>query len=96
VLREAVRPLLPTFALERPKQPFSTPIRGWFAGELRAPIRDVLLSNTLIRELFHADALERTLNNHFSGREKQEEIVFRLLNLALWAERFGVQYAAAQ
>jgi len=92
VLREALRPYLPGFALARPKQPFGTPIRDWFAHELREPIRAVLLDpGAITRPLFNGPALERTLENHFRGREKQEEIVFRLLNLELWAQRFGVR-----
>ena len=91
ILREALRPLLPTFALERPKQPFSTPIRGWFQNELRDNIQSVLLDpKAITRSLFKRKELERILNNHFSGREKQEEVVFRLLTLELWAQRFGI------
>lgn len=91
VLREAVRPYLPTFALERPKQAFSTPIRGWFMNDLREAIQAVLLDPAAVtRPLFDEKGLERTLNNHFAGREKQEEVVFRLLNLELWARRFDV------
>ena len=91
VLREAVRPLLPSFALERPKQPFSTPIRGWFTDDLRENIRETLLApDARIAPLFQRDALQTVLENHFRGREKQEELVFRLLNLELWARRFNV------
>jgi asparagine synthase (glutamine-hydrolysing) len=91
VLREALRPLLPEFAVKRPKQPFSTPIRGWFERDLRDNIHDVLLNpNAATRGLFNAPALERTLNHHFEGREKQEEVIFRLLTLEVWAQRFGV------
>lgn len=91
VLREAARPLLPAFALARPKQPFSTPIRGWFAHELRAEIRAALLApDARIAPLFQGEALRTVLANHFAGREKQEELVFRLLNLELWARRFNV------
>lgn len=91
ILREAVRPYLPAFSLDRPKQPFSTPIRGWFANELQANIRDVLLNpNSRTRDLFQQGALKTLLENHFNGREKQEEIVFRLLTLELWAQRFDV------
>ncbi len=89
VLREALRPLLPEFALERPKKPFETPILGWFAHDLRDRIADVLLDpNAQIRSLFHREALETLLRDHFSGRAPQVEVVFRLLTLELWAQRF--------
>lgn len=89
VLREAVRSFVPAFALERPKQPFSTPILAWFASDLRPRIESVLLDRSaFIRDLFDRDALERLLRNHFAGTAPQVEVVFRLLTLELWAQRF--------
>jgi asparagine synthase (glutamine-hydrolysing) len=89
VLREAMRPLLPEFALERPKQPFGTPILNWFGSELQSRIEAVLLDESAtVRELFDRDALEKLLRAHFSGRESHVELIFRLLTLELWARRF--------
>ncbi len=89
ILREAMRPYLPTYALERPKQPFGTPIRHWFDHDLQPRIAEVLLDRSAsIRSLFNARALERLLRTHFEGHEKHEEVVFRLLLLELWAKRF--------
>jgi asparagine synthase (glutamine-hydrolysing) len=91
VLREAMRPHLPAFALARPKQPFSTPIRGWFAHELREPIGDMLLNpSARVYDLFEKDALRRVVQDHFSGAAKHEELIFRLLTLEAWLTRFGV------
>ena len=90
-LREAVRPYVPTFALDRPKQPFSTPIRGWFERELKANIEAILLNpDAKTTPLFDKTALARILHQHFNGSEKHEEVVFRLLTLELWAQRFEV------
>ena len=89
VLREAMRPLLPDFALERPKKGFETPILGWFRHDLRDNIQAALLDeNAYIRALFERPALETLLRDHFSGRAPQVEVVFRLLTLELWAQRF--------
>jgi asparagine synthase (glutamine-hydrolysing) len=91
VLREAMRPLLPVFALERPKQPFSTPILGWFAGPLAARIRETLEApEAFIRQFLNGAALDALLRDHFSGRRPQVEVVFRLLTLERWARAFGV------
>ncbi len=92
VLREAMRPLLPDFALERPKKGFETPILGWFKSDLHNPIQDTLLDeNAYIRALFERPALERLLRDHFSGRAPQVEVIFRLLTLELWARRFTIE-----
>jgi asparagine synthetase B (glutamine-hydrolysing) len=89
MLREAMRPLLPEFALERPKKPFETPILGWFARDLRGRIQEALLDeNAYIRALLDRPALETLLRDHFSGHAPQVEVVFRLLTLELWAQRF--------
>lgn len=89
VLREAMRPLLPTFALERPKQPFSTPILEWFRTSLSERIQERLLdSGAVIHNLFEPAALEKLLRDHFSGRAPQVEMVFRLLTLETWAKVF--------
>ncbi len=89
VLREAMRPLLPEFALERPKQPFSTPILNWFGDELRNRIQATLLDpSARIQTLFQKAPLEKLLRDHFSGQALQVEVVFRLLTLEFWMRRF--------
>ncbi|MBE2268887.1 MAG: asparagine synthase (glutamine-hydrolyzing) [Anaerolinea sp.] len=89
VLREALRPLLPDFALARPKQPFGTPILHWFKADLAERIQAVLLDDgARIRDLFERPALETLLRDHFAGTAPQVEVVFRLLTLELWLKTF--------
>ncbi|MDX2159956.1 MAG: asparagine synthase (glutamine-hydrolyzing) [bacterium] len=89
VLRAAMQPLLPAFALERPKQPFGTPILGWFGRELSGRIQTILRdSSAFVRDWLRPAALDALLDGHFSGRAPQVEVVFRLLTLELWAQRF--------
>jgi asparagine synthase (glutamine-hydrolysing) len=90
VLREAMRPLLPSWALERPKQPFSTPILAWFGASLRPRLEAALLDDGALSGLFQRRALERLLRAHFDGRAPQVEVVFRLATLALWLRRFNM------
>lgn len=91
VLREAMRPILPAFALERRKQPFSTPILHWFAGDLSERIESTLRDpSAWVRGWLNPPALDALLDGHFSGRAPQVEVVFRLLNLELWARRFHI------
>jgi len=89
VLREAMRPYVPEFALERPKQPFGTPILNWFDDELSPHIREVLMNpDGYITQFFNRNELEKLLKDHFWGRTSQVEVVFRLLTLELWGQRF--------
>jgi len=89
VLREAMRPLLPDFALSRPKQPFGTPILHWFKADLADRIQSLLLDDSAgIRDLFQRPALESLLRRHFDGSAPQVEVVFRLLTLEMWLKTF--------
>ena len=93
LLRRAMRPYLPTWALERPKHGFTTPIRSWFNSMLRSQIEEVLLESSLLRQVLRHDALEALVRSHFSTREQHDELLLRLLNLALWADAFQVRVA---
>jgi asparagine synthase (glutamine-hydrolysing) len=94
VLREAMRPYLPEWSLERPKQPFRTPIQHWFETALADRIREVLIDpNNHLRGLFQPAALDALLHDHFWGRTRQIEVIFRLLTLELWMQRFGISAA---
>jgi asparagine synthase (glutamine-hydrolysing) len=87
ILRAAMRPYLPDFALERPKQPFSTPIRGWFDGVLCPRIVEVLLDGgARVRAYFDRAGYERIVRAHMDGRAKHEELILRLLLLELWLQ----------
>jgi asparagine synthase (glutamine-hydrolysing) len=87
VLREAMRADLPDFALQRPKQPFGTPILHWFDHDLADCVRAVLLDErSLGRGLFNRAALQTLLERHFSGATERVEVVFRLLLLELWQQ----------
>jgi asparagine synthase (glutamine-hydrolysing) len=89
MLREAMRPLLPEFAIERPKQPFGTPILYWFANDLKGRIEERLLDQgAFIRQWFDPQALERLLRGHFNNTAPQVEVVFRLLTLEAWGQVF--------
>jgi asparagine synthase (glutamine-hydrolysing) len=89
VLREAARPYLPEFALERPTQTSTTFTLSWLDDDLSGRIRELLLNpNAFITEFFNRAALETLLKDHFWGRTKRYEIIFRLLVLELWGQRF--------
>jgi len=90
LLRQAMRPHLPPWALERPKHGFSTPIRSWFNAALRSQIEGALLDSPLLRQVLRPAALEALVQAHFSARQQHDELLLRLLNLALWAEAFQV------
>jgi len=89
LLREAMRPYLPAWALERPKQWFGSPVQAWLDGPLRDRAQAILLdSRTLGRGYFQRQTLLDLLERHFSGRENHIQLVLRLLTLELWQRTF--------
>jgi asparagine synthase (glutamine-hydrolysing) len=82
ILRLAVKDLLPSQLLNRPKQGFGIPLAEWSGGRLGARIRDTLERFCRRTDLLDADAVRRVVS---SGTSQQGWYLF---NLALWWERF--------
>lgn len=89
LLREAMRPYLPPWALERPKQWFGSPVQTWLDRPLRDRAQAILLDRrTLERGYFRQQAVVDLVERHFSGRENHIQLVLRLLTLELWQRAF--------
>ncbi len=89
LLREAMRPYLPDWALQRPKQWFGSPVLDWFDGPLRDRTQAILRDRrSLERGYFDRAALTGLLDRHFSRRENHIQLVMRLLILELWQRAF--------
>jgi asparagine synthase (glutamine-hydrolysing) len=90
LLREAMSGILPTWVIDQPKHPFSTPIEAWFDDDLANQIQGVLLDPaTLGRGLFDPIALERLVRDHYLGKSSQTEMLFRLVILELWFRQWA-------
>ncbi len=87
--KEAMKDFLPPEIIYRQKEGFSCPIKNWLKNELRE-----LLLETLKREkiedwqIFNPVFIEQLIKEHFSGKENHSHLLFALLNLFLWQERF--------
>jgi asparagine synthase (glutamine-hydrolysing) len=89
LLRQAMRSLLPARTLRRRKQAFRVPLKAWLRGELREILRDTLTaSRARERELFRRQAVDALLEDHFSGRQENSQVLWNLLWLELWLQRF--------
>ncbi|HVW90735.1 MAG TPA: asparagine synthase C-terminal domain-containing protein, partial [Gaiellaceae bacterium] len=87
LLRQAVEPLLPHDAVHGKKRGFSIPAAAWLRGELEPFARETLSTDTLRRQgFFRADAVERLLDAHVSGREDCSRQLWGLLSFTLWHE----------
>jgi asparagine synthase (glutamine-hydrolysing) len=85
VLREAVRDLLPTRILVRPKMGFPVPFGRWMRGPWNEIARQVLLDRrTRQRGLLDTGAVEALLADHRRGAREGGDAIWSLLNLELW------------
>ena len=90
VLKEAFRDWLPAGFMDRPKKGFSVPLGRWLKEDLAGMVRDVLVDKHLLAPWFRQQEVERTVDEHLSGRGSHSTRLWPLLVLALWVERFGV------
>ena len=96
LLRDAVRPLLPSEVVDGRKQGFSAPIAAWLRGEMRDFLRDVLAPETLRRQGYlEPAAVGRLIERHQSGTEDLSRQLWGLLALTLWHEHHRAAPAPA-
>jgi asparagine synthase (glutamine-hydrolysing) len=100
ILREAVRSILPSEILTRPKMGFPVPFGVWMRGNWSGIARDVLLdSRSRQRGIIEPAGVERLIAAHQSGAADGADAIWSLLNLELWYRTFidgeGVQVLPA-
>lgn len=85
ILKEAMRPYLPTEILTRRKMGFGVPLDGWFRNELRGFAREVLTdARTRQRGLVRPEAVDRLFAAHLEGRRDYSSQLWSLICLELW------------
>jgi asparagine synthase (glutamine-hydrolysing) len=105
ILRRAMRGLLPSEIIDKPKQGFSPPDESWYRGPTMERIRGLLHDKrTLERGYFRPEAIARVLDEHESGRRNHRLLIWSLLCFEWWnrlfvdgepADRHGAWHAAA-
>jgi len=95
LLKKAMVRDLPQEILHRPKQGFNVPMRLWMRSELREFVRDNLTTSHIRRRgHFAPNAVERIINDHFSGKYDASNKIFAMLMLELWYQKFVDQRAS--
>lgn len=97
LLRKAMERInLPRKILERPKMGFPVPLDTWFRREQKSQVERLLFDGRLeARQVFRMDSLRRLADDHFSGKARNGDRLWSLMNLELWARRFLDREAAA-
>jgi len=89
IFKRAVRDLLPSDIIDRPKKGFSVPLDVWFRSELRELSADLLLDGRLAqRGYFQMSAVRRLLEEHWSGAASWHNQLWTLVMLESWHRMF--------
>ncbi|HWE28112.1 MAG TPA: asparagine synthase (glutamine-hydrolyzing) [Polyangia bacterium] len=89
LLRRVAARWLPPDVLRKPKQGFAIPLGAWFRGPLRGLAADILGGRTFVeRGLIDATAAQRYLRGHLAGEADYGELLWLIVSLELWAQRF--------
>ena len=89
LLRELSRDVLPDSIRNRPKQGFEVPLDAWFRGPLREMFADLVLSpNSAVSNLIDPREARRLFDAHQRGTARNGTVLWMLLSLAAWAERY--------
>ena len=91
ILREAMRRVLPAEILERPKIGFRVPVNEWFRGSMRGYLTEHLLGpQSRTRDYYHPEALRAYVDEHTTGRQNHEKLLWSLLTLEIWHRELGL------
>lgn len=84
VLPEAVR-------TRRDKLGFATPEQDWFRGPLKDLIQDgVEVTLRRYPDLLEAKGTRALVSDMLDGRRNVDFTLWRIVNIGIWGERFGV------
>jgi asparagine synthase (glutamine-hydrolysing) len=89
IFKESCGKSLPADIIRRPKQGFDMPIDAWLQGPLRGMFEEsVLGSHGPVRDLISQANARRLFQSHLTGTSRHGKVLWSLLILARWAERF--------
>jgi asparagine synthase (glutamine-hydrolysing) len=89
ILKSAYASALPRDILFRPKRGFDLPLDEWLAGPLRQQFHDTVLTRrAAVASLLNLHQVRTMFEGHVAGRQRCGRILWCLLMLAAWAERY--------
>ena len=97
VLREALRGVLPSATLARPKAGLDVPVSHWLRTSLAEYVKSVFYDPATLRfGLFDRAVLAACIDEHQARRRDNSRLLYKLLNLALWCNEYRPDFGPAQ
>jgi asparagine synthase (glutamine-hydrolysing) len=89
LFKQAVQDRLPAECVRRPKQGFELPVDAWLRGPLRPLFELAVLTPTArLRPLVDQGVIGKLYRHHLSGLGQHGPVLWSLLVLARWADRY--------
>jgi len=89
LLKRAYADMLPPELLKRPKQGFEMPVERWMRGPLKPLFEEVVLPrNAVVGTLIDQSTAQALMRDHARGVGNHGQVLWSLLVLAKWAERY--------
>jgi asparagine synthase (glutamine-hydrolysing) len=93
-LRDASLLTIPAEWANRPKKGFPVPIRHWLREDKYYNIVKDAFASDYASEFFDTDALLSMLDNHKSGKEKNQRKIWTVYTFLVWYKRFFIDFKA--
>jgi asparagine synthase (glutamine-hydrolysing) len=89
LFKRALRGLLPTAILNRPKKGFGIPVAHWFRGPLKEQMLSVLSPERIARKgFFEPKVVARLIADHLAGRSDNRKQLWTLFVFELWHDGY--------
>ncbi|NOQ45292.1 MAG: hypothetical protein GQ559_01230 [Desulfobulbaceae bacterium] len=88
IFRKALDGLLPDNIVNRGKQGYSLPVKHLLRGELKQYMIDRLHHSAVINETMDRAYIDRLIGEHCSQKQNHNHVLWALLNVAIWHDRF--------
>ncbi len=88
IFRQALTGILPDSIVWRGKQGYSLPIKNWLREGLKEPLITVLKESPVIKEYINGVYVQTLIDQHIARTHNHNHILWALLNLGLWHQRF--------
>ncbi len=88
IFRKALAGLLPDKIVNRGKQGYSLPVKHLLRGELKQYMIERLHDSTVLRETMNGAYIDRLIDEHCSMKQNHNHVLWALLNVAIWHDRF--------
>ncbi len=88
IFRSALEGLLPNSIVHRGKQGYSLPVKHLLRGELKAYMVERLHASRILQETMKMSAIDQLIDEHSSLKHNHNHVLWALLNVAIWHDRF--------